>query len=147
MYENTHTLTKTIDYLRYATYYLCLNTWSVGEVPSIRDIKGILKDDGISKDTINRFLPEAKLRTISKNLPCVKLIPYRSLSESILLPSDIGLLRAYVDWYHSECDRRFKERMVKDSEFRKFEEEAKKGSPVFEKAWKKILEFKAEATS
>ena len=134
-------MTKTVDYLRYATYYLCLNTWSAGEVPTIRDIKDMLKDDGISKDTINRFLPESKLRT--KNLPGVKLMLYRSLSESILLPSDIGLLRAFVDWYQSECDRRFRERKVKDPEFRKFDEEARKGSPVFDKAWKKILDFKA----
>ena len=138
-------MTKTIDYLRYATYYSCLKAWSVEEAPTVSDIKEILNKDGISKDTINRFLPESKLRTISENLPGVRFIPYRSLSESVLLPSDIGLVKAYVDWYNSECDRKFMERMVKDPELREYEEKSKKGSPVLDKIWQKIL--KAKATS
>ena len=89
---------KAIQYLRYATYYACLRAWSVGEAPTIRDIKEILNEDGISKDTINRFLPESKFGAISQNLPGVILSPYRSLSESVLLPSDIGLVKAYVEW-------------------------------------------------
>ena len=145
MYENTHTLTKTIDYLRYATYYSCLKAWSVEEAPTIRDIKEILNEDGISKDTINRFLPESKLGAISQNLPGVRLTPYRSLSESVLLPSDIGLVKAYVDWYHSECDTKFMERMVKDPELRELEEKIKKGSPVLDKIWQNILKAKAAA--
>ena len=104
-----------------------------------------MNDDGISKDTINRFLPESKLGAISKNLPGVRLIPYRSLSESILLPSDIGLVKAYVDWYHSEFDRKFMERMVKDTELREYEEKSKKGSPVLDKIWQTILKAKAAA--
>jgi hypothetical protein len=138
-------MSKTIQYIRYATYYTCLRAWGVGEAPTLHDIKEILNEDSISKDTINRFLPESKLKTISENLPGVRLTPYRSLSESILLPSDIGLVRAYVNWYHSECDRRFMERMVKDPELREFKEKIKKGSPVLDKIFQKILKAKATA--
>ena len=112
-------------------------------LPTIHDLKESLKDDGISDDTINRFLPESKLKKLSMNLPGVKLMPYLTLSETLVLPSDIGLVKAYVDWYNLEADRKYAERLVKDPELRRYEENIKKGSPVFDKIWEKILKFKA----
>lgn len=136
-------MTKTTDYLRYAVYYSCLNAWKNQIRPTIHELKASLRDDGISDDTINRFLPESKLKKLSMNLPGVKLKPYMTLSETLLSPSDLGLIKAYVDWYHSESDRKFMERMVNDPELRRYEENIKKGSPVFDKIWEKILKFKA----
>ena len=138
-------MTNTTDYLRYAVYYSCLNAWKNRILPTIHDLKESLKDDGISDDTINRFLPESKLKKLSMNLPGVKLMPYLTLSETLVLPSDIGLVKAYVDWYNLEADRKFMERMVKDPELRRYEENIKKGSPVFDKMWQNIL--KAKVTS
>ena len=57
-------------------------------LPTIHDLKESLKDDGISDDTINRFLPESKLKKLSMNLPGVKLNPYMTLSET---PNSVGL--------------------------------------------------------
>ena len=145
MYENTHTLTKTFEYIRYAIYNACLWAWNVEEAPAIHEIKEILAEDGISKDMINKFLPESKLKVIGKNLPSVRLVPYRSLSETLLLPSDIGFVKTYVDLVYAELKRIHLERMIKDPEFRRSEEKAKKCSPVFDKIWQKIL--KAKATS
>ena len=99
-------MTNTTDYLRYAVYYSCLNAWKNRILPTIHDLKESLKDDGISDDTINRFLPESKLKKLSMNLPGVKLMPYLTLSETLVLPSDIGLVKAYVDWYNLEADRK-----------------------------------------
>ncbi len=136
-------MTKTTDYLRYAVYYSCLIAWKNQIRPTIHELKESLRDDGISDDTINRFLPESKLKKLSMNLPGVKLNPYMTLSETRLLSSDLGLINAYVDWYQSESDRKFMERMVRDPELRRYEENIKKGSPVFDKIWEKILKFKA----
>jgi hypothetical protein len=142
MCEYFHTMTNTTDYLRYAVYYSCLNAWKNRMLPTIHDLKESLKDDGISDDTINRFLPESKLKKLSMNLPGVKLMPYLTLSETLVLPSDIGLVKAYVDWYNLEADRKYAERLVKDPELRRDEENIKKGSPVFDKIWQNILTAK-----
>ena len=138
-------MTKTFEYIRYAIYNACLWAWNVEEAPAIHEIKEILAEDGISKDMINKFLPESKLKVIGKNLPSVRLVPYRSLSETLLLPSDIGFVKTYVDLVYAELKRIHLERMIKDPELRRSEEKAKKGSPVFDKIWQKIL--KAKATS
>lgn len=131
-------MTRTTEYLKYAAYYTCLNAWSVEEAPTIHEMKEILRDDGISNDTINRFLPESKFKTIIKNIPGIEVRPYRSLSESILLPSDISLVKAYVDWYHAKCDKIILYRKVKDPEFRKFADDCKTGSPYLGKKWAEI---------
>ena len=143
MYEYFHTMTKTTDYLRYAVYYSCLIAWKNQIRPTIHELKESLRDDGISDDIINRFLPESKPEKLSMNLPGVKLKLNKTLSETLILPSDSGLIKAYVDWYQSKCDRKFMERMVNDPEFRRYEEKIKEGSPVFDKIWEKILKFKA----
>ena len=143
MYEYFNIMTKTTDYLKYAAYFYCYNAWENQHIPTIHEVKEAIRDDGISDDIINRFLPESNLKKLSMNLKGIKLRPYMTLSDTLILPSDLGLVKAYIDWFHSECDRKFLERMVNDPKLREYEEKSKKGSPVFDKIWEKILKFKA----
>ena len=136
---------KTNEFVRYAISYACLRAWSNGEVPTINDLKGILAEDGISTDTINRFLPQWKYKEIEKNIPGLKgsLTGSSTLSDIRIIPTDINKIVDYVEDFNAKIDLRLAQRRVNDPEFRKFEKECKKGSPYLQKKWKEILGFKA----
>lgn len=151
------------NFLRYAVSCFCLSAWRNGVYPSILEVKEALEDDpnekilkyNISKDIIDRFLPESNFKVILQNIPGIKLIPHtllrydkngnlkRSLfSGTLIAPSDVGLVKAFIDKYEAEADLWMKERKLRDPEFRKSMEDAENGSPVFNKIWEKILKFK-----
>ena len=145
MYEDTHTL-KIEEFLRYAVAEACLNAWRNGETPTIKEIKEIILEytaTPITKDIVNRFIPERKPNTISKNIPGLTVRLGTTLSNSVLLPSDMGQVKAYVDEFEGMADQHIRERRVREPEFRKSEEEAKKGfSCLLGKMGKNFTEYR-----
>ncbi len=135
---------KLKEFLRYAVSEACLNAWRNGEAPTIKEIKEVILENysstPITKDIVNRFLTERNPNTISKNIPGLTVRLGTTLSGSVLLPSDIGQIKAYVDEFEAKAELRLKERRVREADFRKSEEEVKKGSPVFLEQWEKIAD-------